>query len=52
MKEASGEFSMTLVVIIAAIGIIGIIGWATGEDGFLREWIETQWGGISVDEYE
>lgn len=44
MKEASGEFSMTLVVIVGAILIVGILGALRDP---ITEWIETQWQGIS-----
>ena len=40
MKEASGEFSMTLVVIVAAIAIIGILGSLKDP---MKNWIENKW---------
>ena len=51
MKEASGEFSMTLVVIVGAIAVIGIIGFLTKENGAIQKWIQDQWDQISVGDY-
>lgn len=51
MKEASGEFSMTLVVIIGAIAIVGIIGFLTKDGGPLKGWLNNQWNKLSCDNW-
>ena len=47
MKEATGELSMTVVVIIAVIAIVGIVYLIFGENGVARSWIKGQWGGLT-----
>ena len=50
MKEATGELSMTVVVIVAVIALVAIIGWLFGSDGPAKGWIEDQWNRISNKE--
>ena len=40
MKEASGELSMTVIVIIGAIGLAGIVTWLVPEikDMIMEKW--------------
>ncbi len=43
MKEATGELSMTVVVIIAVIALIAILTFFFGKDGLAKTWINDQW---------
>ena len=45
MKEASGEFSMTLVVIVGAVAIITLL--STVLIPLAQEYIEEKWGEIA-----
>ena len=50
MKEATGELSMTVIVIIAAVAIIGILGMLfTGKNSIGKQWIEKQWKAMTGD---
>lgn len=40
MKEATGEFSMTVVTIVAIVAIAGVITWLMPS---LREYINKTW---------
>lgn len=40
MKEATGEFSMTVVTIVAIVAIAGVIAWLMPS---LREYINETW---------
>ena len=44
MKESSGELSMTVIVIIGAIAIVGLLTWLTP---MIKTYIEGQWGEIT-----
>ena len=48
MKEATGELSMTVVVIVAVIALVGLVSWLfVGDNAPAKKWIESQWGRIS-----
>ena len=47
MKEATGELSMTVIVIIGAIAIVGIVSFLMPS---IRSYINTQWSEISKTE--
>ena len=40
MKEASGELSMTVVVIVGAVALIGIVSYLVGNGGPVRGWVD------------
>lgn len=46
MKESSGELSMTVVVIVGAVALVGLVGWLLGQDGpaqkYINDWFNTQ----------
>lgn len=44
MKEATGELSMTVIVIIGAIAIVGILTWLGPKIG---DFVENKWSGIT-----
>ena len=46
MKEASGELSMTVVVIAAAALIIGLMGFLFKSEGGLGEFIKDTWSNM------
>ena len=51
MKEATGELSMTVVVIVAVIGLVLIVNWLfVGDNAVAKGWIEKQWGRISNED--
>ena len=43
MKEATGELSMTVIVIIGAIAIVGIVTWLTPK---IKDYVEGKWTNI------
>ena len=43
MKEATGELSMTVIVIIGAIAIVGLVTWLSPQ---IKSYVETKWQGI------
>ena len=48
MKEATGELSLTVVVIIAIIAVIAIVRlFFIGDDAIAKKWIEGQWGSMT-----
>ena len=47
MKDATGELSMTVVVIIAVIAIISIVYVIFGKNGVAKNWIDQQWGNMT-----
>lgn len=50
MKEATGELSMTVVVIIAVIAIVAIVSWLfVGDKAPARTWIENQWNNLTSE---
>ena len=44
MKEATGELSMTVIVIIGAIAIVGLLTWLTPN---IKTYIESKLGEIT-----
>ena len=44
MKEATGELSMTVIVIVGAIAIVGIVTWLTPRIG---NYVSDKWTEIS-----
>lgn len=44
MKEASGEFSMTVVTIVAVTVIAGVIAFIAPK---VAGWVETEWNNVS-----
>ncbi len=48
MKEATGELSMTVIVIIAAVAIMVVVGILfTGKNSIGRTWIAEKWGELT-----
>ena len=51
MKEATGELSMTVIVILAAVAIVTIIGILfVKPDSLGRQWIQEQWNSMTKQE--
>lgn len=46
MKEATGELSMTVIVIIGAIAIVGIVSWLSPR---IKNYVEGSWETITGD---
>lgn len=49
MKESSGELSMTVVVIVGAVALVGIVGWLLGDGGPARTWINSWFSNQTTD---
>lgn len=49
MKEATGELSMTVIVIIGAIAIVTILAWLGPKIG---DFVENKWSEISEKDIE
>lgn len=43
MKEATGELSMTVIVIVGAIAIVGVVTWLTPR---IKNYVEQSWGHV------
>ena len=43
MKEATGELSMTVIVIVGAIVIVGIVSWLSPR---IKNYVEMSWGEV------
>lgn len=43
MKEATGELSMTVIVIVGAIAIVAIVSWLTPR---IKNYVEMSWGEV------
>ena len=49
MKEATGEFSMTLVVILGAVLVVGILTFLfSGPDSPVRKYIDEQFKRVTT----
>ena len=46
MKEATGEFSMTVVTILAVIVLVGIVGWLSPK---IVSYVKNQWNKMAVE---
>ena len=47
MKEATGELSMTVVVIVAVIALVALLGFLFGPSGVARDWLNSQWANMT-----
>ena len=50
MKEATGELSMTVIVIVAAVALVAILGILFVNPNSLgRRWIQNRWNDMTGD---